>query len=169
VFSKIDDESETESDSGIFTIINQNFDITHNIEAWKNSAIKEKEEKKEEKTQSEQARSECSLAGEEKEEKHFSKIDSSDKVGGDINVTQTSVISDNTAIESTFYENTNGTSAVKVVNSEFIQTFPLIRSQTTNEFSGNLTSIASSQCQICRHLFCRQTAEGVDEIDCYHR
>jgi len=65
------------------------------------------------------------LADEKKAEKHFSKIDSSDKVKGDINVAQTSIISDNTAIES-FYENTNETSAMKVINSEFIQTFPLI-------------------------------------------
>jgi len=51
-----------------------------------------------EETQSEQAKSDCSLAGEKKEKKHFFKIDSSDKDRGDINVTQTIVISDNTAI-----------------------------------------------------------------------
>jgi len=37
------DESETESNSGIFTITNQNF-ITRNIEAWRNNAIKKEEE-----------------------------------------------------------------------------------------------------------------------------
>jgi len=78
--------------------------------------IKEEEEK----IQSEQAKSDCSLANEEKEEKHFTKIDSLDKIRGDINVTQTSVISDNTAVPS-FYENTSGTLAVKVINSKFIQ------------------------------------------------
>jgi len=39
------DESETESDSGIFVITNQNFDVTRNIEAWKNNAIKEEGKK----------------------------------------------------------------------------------------------------------------------------
>jgi len=72
---------------------------------------------------------------------------------------QTTVIFDNTAIQSSFYENTSGTLAVKVVNSEFMQTIPLIRTLPTNEFSGN-TSITSSQRQICGHLSCQQTAEG---------
>jgi len=127
-------ESKTESDRGIFAIINQNFDVTRTIEAWRNNVIKEEEEK----TQSKQAKSDCSLATEEKEEKHFSKIDSSDKGRGDINVTQTTIISDNTAVQSSFYENTSKTSSVKVVNSEFIQTFPLIQTPPTNEFSGTL-------------------------------
>jgi len=108
------------------------------------------EEEEEEKTQSEQANSDCSLTDEEKEEKHFSKIGSSDKVRGDINFTQTQVISVNIAIQS-FYGNTNATSAVKVVNSEFIQTLPLQMSPP-NEFSGNLTSITSPRCQICGRL-----------------
>jgi len=116
-----DDESETESDGGIFTITNQNFDITQSIGAWRNNVIPE-EEKEEEKAQSELAKTDCSLTGKEKEEKHFSKIDSSDLV---------------------------------------VQSLP------TNEFSGNLTSITSSQCQICGRLSCRQTAKGVDEVDCH--
>jgi len=62
------------------------------------------------------------VADEEKEEKHFSKLGPSDKVRDNINVTQTSVISQNTAIQSSFYENTSGTLAVKMENSKFIQT-----------------------------------------------
>jgi len=163
-----DDESETESDGGIFTITNQNFDITQSIGAWRNNVIPE-EGKEEEKTQSELTKTDCSLTNKEKEEKDFSKIVSSAEVRGDINVTQTSVISDNTVIQSPFHENTSGSSAVKV-NSEFIQTLPLIQSPPpTNEFSGNLTSITSSQCQICGRLSCRQTAKGVDEVDRHHR
>jgi len=165
------DESGAETDSGIFAITNQNFDVTRNIEACRNNAIKEEEEEEEkEKAQSEQTKSDCSLSDEEKEEKHFPRIDSLDKNRGDINITQTKVFSDNTAIQSTFYENTStGTSSEKVVNSEFIQTIPLIRTPPTNEFSGNLTCITSSQCQTCGRLSCRQTAEGVDEIDRHHR
>jgi len=56
---------------------NQNFDVTHN--ARKNNAIKE------EKNHSEQAKGDCSLVNEEKEEKYFSKLDSSNKDKGDIN------------------------------------------------------------------------------------
>jgi len=63
-------ESKAESDSGIFAITNQNFDVTRNIEAWRNNAIKEEEEK----TQNEQAKSDCLSVDEEKKEKHFSKI-----------------------------------------------------------------------------------------------
>jgi len=160
------DESESESDSGIFAVTNQNFDVTCNIEAGRNNAIK----KEEEKTQSEQTKSDCSLADEEKEEeKHFSGIGSPDKNRGDINVTQTEVISDNTATQTSFYVNASGTSTVKVVNSEFIQAIPLIRTPPTNEFSGNLTSITLSQCQICGRLSCRQTAEGMDEVDRHRR
>jgi len=44
--------------------------------------------KEEEKNQSEQASSDCSLAGKKKEEKYSSKINSSDKDKGDISVTQ---------------------------------------------------------------------------------
>jgi len=56
------DDSETESHSGIFAITNQNFDITCNIEAWRNNAtLEEEEEEEEEKIQSEQAKSDCSL------------------------------------------------------------------------------------------------------------
>jgi len=73
--------------------------------------IKEEEEE-EERIQSEQAKSDCLLADEKKEEQHFIKIDSLDKVRSDINVTHTSIISDKTAISS-FYENTSMTSAVK--------------------------------------------------------
>jgi len=156
-----------ESDSKIFAITNQNFDITRNIEAWRNNAIKE-----EEKTQSEQAKSDCSLVDEEKKETHFCKIILSDKDRDNINITQTAVISNNyyyyTTIQSSFYENTSGISAMKVENPEFIQTIPLIRTPSTNEISENLTSITSSQCQICGRLSCRQTAEGVDEIDHHH-
>jgi len=53
------------SDSGIFTITNQNFDIIRDIEAWRNNTIKE-----EEKNQNKQAKGDCSLADEEKEEEH---------------------------------------------------------------------------------------------------
>jgi len=51
---------------------------------WRNNVMW-KEEKK---NQSEQAKSDCSLAGKKKEEKHFSKINSSDKDKGDVSVTQ---------------------------------------------------------------------------------
>jgi len=81
--------------------------------------------KEEEKNQSEQAKSDRSLASKKKEEKHFSKINSSDKDKGDISITQMVIIFDNienniirNKIQSSFYKNTR-TSAAKVINSEY--------------------------------------------------
>lgn len=62
--------------------------------------------------------------------------------------------------------------ASKKVNSETVQIIPLALSPPRclkNEFTGNLTSAATTQCQICCCLSCRQTAEGVDEVDRHRR
>jgi len=58
------------------------------------------------------------------------------------------------------------TSAVKVLNSEFIQTIPFIRTPPINDFSRSLTSIMSVSDM---RLSCRKTAESVNEVDCHHR
>jgi len=108
-----------ESDSGIFAITNQNFDIIRNIEAWRNNTIKE-----EEKNQSKQAKGDCLLADEEKEE-HLSKIDSSYKNKTTLTLRKRRLFPITLTIQSSFYKNTSGTSAVKVVNSEFIQTIQM--------------------------------------------
>jgi len=47
------DDNKMKSDSRIFAITNQNFDMTRNIEAWRINVIKEKEERKDSKRTSE--------------------------------------------------------------------------------------------------------------------
>ena len=54
-------------------------------------------------------------------------------------------------------------------NPEITQTIPLSRSSPSYEFTGNFTCVATTECQVCRRLSCRQTTEGVDEIDSNRR
>lgn len=86
--------------------------------------------------------------------------------------TETSSVSDNSAKKLPIFENTRASSTKKETIPEVVQIIPLTRTppnHVENEFIGNLTSVASSQCEICGSLSCRPTAEDVDETDRHHR
>lgn len=142
ISSSSSSESEETSSSGF--IKRRNLDKIRNIEAWRRNnlhAIKE-----EEKYQTEEAKANHSSEPiiQAREEENFSTINKAEAT----------------------------TSPLKEVNSEFIQIIPLARSSPRcekHEFTGNFTSVATTQCQICGRLSCRQTAKGVDEVDCHRR
>ena len=81
------------------------------------------------------------------------------------------IVSDTLVVSTTHSpsrENANQTtvdSAEKEKVSEIIQAIPVSRTSARNEFAGNFICGTSTQCQICGGLSCRQTAEGVDEVD----
>ena len=127
---------------------NKNLDIIRNIEAWRNAT-----EKEEEKNQS--------LYYIAKDTPYVKK---EEEYPTDSNAQQT--------ISAQSFENVYSTQ--KEVNpcDSTIQIIPRTRAPScyaTNEFVGNLTRVASSQCQICGSLSCRQTTEGVDEVDSHCR
>ncbi|XP_072756960.1 uncharacterized protein [Anoplolepis gracilipes] len=55
----------------------------------------------------------------------------------------------------------------KEVKTDVIQIIPHVRSPLLekNELSRNFASTPSSRCQTCGSVFCRQSSEGVDEVD----
>lgn len=154
-----DEENFEDAESGIFPI-NRNFDITRNIQTWRENNSQE------EKNQStdEQTRGDYSIAKDEERIDLSKSVSTIDKNKTNARVTFASDIPDNSALLSSVRENTESSSSTKEANCEFIQLIPLSR-PPPNEYFGNLTSIASSQCQTCRGLSCGQTSKGVDEVD----
>ncbi|XP_011687446.1 PREDICTED: uncharacterized protein LOC105449759 [Wasmannia auropunctata] len=72
--------------------------------------------------------------------------------------------------ESVTAKNASTISSASEVNTEFVHvSIPLRRSPPKNEFTGNFTCVASTPCQTCGRLSCRQSAEGVDEVDSHRR
>ncbi|XP_067210251.1 uncharacterized protein [Linepithema humile] len=136
------------ADSGVFMKKNKNLDIIRNIEAWRT-------EKKEEEEDKNQSRNYIA--------KDISCV-KKEEYPTDSNAQQT--------ISAQSFENVYSTR--KEINpcDSTIQIIPRARAPScyaTNEFVGNLTRVASSQCQICGSLSCRQTTEGVDEVDSHCR
>lgn len=169
-------ESESDEDDvgekirrGIF-VKNLNFDTIHNIGAWrKNNAIEENKLA----AAVEQARGDQSPVREKEEE--LPKIEScinKDKIIVSGTSGKQSYIDDNSTLHSVLHDTTGRTtsaSVTKEVESGFIQIIPPVRAPTKNELARNFTSLASTQCQICGSLSCRQAAEGVDEVDRHRR
>lgn len=148
-----DDGDSEETDSVIFMKRSTNIEIISNIEAWrKRNAAEEKKNQV------------CDDVAKvyynpNVKKNHLSVIDKS-------NNEQIFSVSNNS--QSSVFENASSTANKSP--SKIIQVIPTIRSTprcVKNEYAGNLTSAAASQCQICRGLSCRQTTEGVDEVDCH--
>ena len=104
---------------------------------------------------------------EEEEEERFT-ITESSSTSTNRNKLETTTISTQTDIENLSKQVETGENILsKEIKTGVVQIIPHVRSylEQTNELSRNSTSIASSRCRTCGSLCCRQSSEGVDEID----
>lgn len=138
-----------------FNDINENIILNQNIKTQSNNEIEKNNWSKDEQTIG-------------KEEDNLAKLDSSTLA--DKNKRETPTIFSQTDIENPVIQNTgtDENTPAKEVKTEIIQIIPPVRSSSgtkENELMRNSTSIASSRCQTCGGLSCRQSPEGVDTID----
>ena len=148
--SEDDNDSESDCGSGIFDEnVNENTDVIHDIR----KTLADKENK---------TKIASTVSVEEEEEEELSKLESSAKSSGKNNAVATVTIATQT-------DNDNSTANfVASADTLTLPTYTRVRSSTEkDELSRNFESITTTPCRTCGGLSCRQSAEGVDEVDGY--